>query len=125
MTELDYLNDESQAAKDGMQHASRQIGRSIAATASQAWRKHPMLLSAVAAVIAGVGVVWLVRGRRQVATRTLVTQVEAPPSPSIFARAGGLIGKALFSLLLARLTTPPAESECDSTGDPTGETPAV
>lgn len=115
MTERDYLREESQSAKEGMKDSCRQIGRSMAATATQAWRKHPMLVGAAVAGIAGLSVVWLVRSRQP--KRAFITEVEPARGPSIFARAGGLIGKMLFSYILAKLTTPPADAVCDSAGD--------
>jgi len=120
MTELDYLQEEADMAKEGMADSCRQIGRSIKATAAQAWKKHPVMIGAAAAGLAGLGVVWFLHARKRKTTRTYVTEVEASRSRSLLSRAGGLIGKMLFSLILTKLTTPPVDEASPSSEDLSG-----
>lgn len=120
MSELDYLRQEAEESRAGMKDSCRQIGRSVKATAADAWRKHPLLIGAAAAGLAGLGVVWFLHGRRTRTTKTYVTEVETPRGPSLLARAGGMIGKMLFSLILAKVTAPPSE-DANSNGDIAGE----
>ena len=96
-------------AKDDMADSCRQIARTVKATATDAWRKHPVLIGAIAAGLTGVGVAWFVHSRHRKTTRTYVTEVEAPQGRSLLSRAGGFIGKMLFSLILTKLTAPPAD----------------
>lgn len=111
MNELDYLRDEAEEAKAGMKDSCRQIGRTVKATAADAWRRHPVLVGAAAAGLAGLGVVWLLQGRQSRTAKTYVAEVETPRGPSLLARAGGMIGKMLFSVILAKVTSPPAEGD--------------
>lgn len=120
MTELDYLQEEAVVAKENLQDSCLQLGRSVKATAADVWRKHPVWVGAAAAGLAGLGVVWILHNRRQKTTRTYVSEVEAPRGRSLFARAGGFVGKMLFSLILAKITAPPAEDASPSSEDLSG-----
>ena len=108
-TELDYLEDEAAQAMDKMQDSCRQLGRSVKASAGRVWNQHPVMVSVAAAGLACLGVAWFGRSRQRRTTRTIITESDAPRERTLFSRAGGLIGKTLISLILARLTAPPVD----------------
>lgn len=117
MTELDYLEGEAAVAKDNMQESCRRIGRSIQSTAGHVWEKHPVLVTAAAAGLGLLGAAWIGRSRRRQTTRTVITESESPRERSLISRAGTLIGKTLFSLMLAKLTAPPMDEFSPGTGE--------
>jgi len=109
MTELDYLEDEAALARDKMQDSCRQIGRSVKASAGRVWNDHPVMVSVAAAGLACLGVAWFGRSGHRRSTRTIITESESPREHSLISRAGGLIGKTLLSLIVAKLTASPME----------------
>jgi len=117
MTELDYLEDEAALAKDSMQNSCRQIGRSVKSSAGRVWNNHPVMVSVTAAGLACLGAALLGRARQRRTTQTIITESDAPRGRSLFSRAGGLIGKALISLLIAKLTSPPTDETAPGVDD--------